>query len=98
MDMDREQITRTLARQREALARFQVRTLSLFGSTARGDARPDSDIDLLVEFEQPIDLFAFAELRQELESILERKVDLVPKKALRPRLREPILSEAVRVA
>jgi len=96
--MNREQIAQRLATHREALQRFRVRSLSLFGSTARGDARPDSDIDLLVEFEQPIDLFAFTELQQALESILGRKVDLVPKNALRPRLQEPILSEAVRVA
>ncbi len=53
-----------------------VRSLELFGSLARGDARPASDVDLLVEF-QPVGLFQFFRVQRRLEAILGRRVDLV---------------------
>jgi hypothetical protein len=72
--------------------RFGVRSLGVFGSWARGDARPDSDVDLLVEFE--VTTFRrYMGLRFHLEDLLGRRVDLVTRPALRPRLREQILSE-----
>jgi predicted nucleotidyltransferase len=72
--------------------------LSVFGSSARDEARDDSDIDLLVEFGRPIGLLEFSRLRRELEAVLGRHVDLVTTAALRPQLRESILKEAVRAA
>ncbi|MEP0846278.1 MAG: nucleotidyltransferase family protein [Phycisphaerae bacterium] len=73
-----------------------VRELAVFGSTARGVARLDSDIDLLVEFEPTarVGFLALAQLAEELERLLGRKVDLVPKDGLKPRIREAILREA----
>ena len=58
--------------------RFGVRSLSIFGSVARGDERPDSDLDLLVEFEpaRRVGLFTLARLESELSSLFGRKVDL----------------------
>jgi uncharacterized protein len=75
--------------------RYQVRELSLFGSALRPDFRPDSDIDLLVEFNPGVSvgLLQFGGLQVELESILKRKVDLVSKRGLRPLVRESILRQ-----
>jgi predicted nucleotidyltransferase len=66
--------------------RYQVRELSLFGSAARGEMRPDSDIDLLVEFlpEAEVDLVDHAGLMLDLARLLGRKVDLVSKNGLKP--------------
>ncbi|HWR51140.1 MAG TPA: nucleotidyltransferase family protein [Bryobacteraceae bacterium] len=73
-----------------------MRELSLFGSAARGEMRPDSDIDLLVEFlpGTEIDLVDYAGLMLDLSGLLGRKVDLVSKKGLRPLIRESVLEEA----
>ena len=80
----------------ELCVHFQVAELSLFGSAARGEMRPDSDIDLLVEF-QPghhIGLFEFADFEAQLSKILGRKVDLVSKRGLKHRVRPGVLQEA----
>jgi uncharacterized protein len=70
----------------------------LFGSVARDEARVDNDVDLLVEFKQPIGLFEFIELRQGLESILGCKVDLGTKRSLKLDLKSQVYQEAIRVA
>jgi predicted nucleotidyltransferase len=77
-------------------SRYHVRELSLFGSAARGEARPDSDVDLLVVFEEGarVGLLALAALQRELSDLLGRRVDLVPKDGLKPALREEVLSQA----
>ena len=76
-------------------SRWMIRELSLFGSALRPDFRPDSDIDLLVEFNPGVSvgLLQFGGLQVELESILKRKVDLVSKRGLRPLVRESILRQ-----
>ena len=76
--------------------RYQVRELSLFGSAARGEMRPDSDIDLLVEFlpNAEVGLVEHAGLMLDLAQLLGRKVDLVSKNGLKPRIRSSVLSEA----
>lgn len=80
------------------LQEHAVRSLWVFGSAARGELRPESDIDLLVEFDRPVSLFEFARLRRRLQDLLGRPVDLVTREALKPQLRERILQEAVRAA
>ena len=77
--------------------RFQVERLAVFGSAARGELRPDSDVDLLVEFrpEAEIGFIEYAGLMLALSELLGRKVDLVSKPALKPLLRDAILSEAL---
>ena len=77
-------------------ARYHVAELSVFGSTARGNAGPDSDIDLLVVFQPDaaVGLIAFNRLRRELEAALGRRVDLVPKDGLKPIIRDEVLSDA----
>ena len=87
-----------LANQREALQGFKVRSLSVFGSVARGEAGRGSDVDLLVEFSEPVGLFEFARLKRFLEQVLETRVDLVTPAALRASMRESVLREAVRAA
>ena len=82
----------------EALAslcrRYRIRRLSLFGSTLRGAARPDSDIDLLVEFEPGRSLLDHAALVLDLEELLGRKADVVTEGGLYWLLRRRILKEA----
>jgi hypothetical protein len=75
---------------------YRVRELSLFGSAARGEMRGDSDIDLLVEFlpHANIGLVEHAGLMLDLTRLLGRKVDLVSKNGLKPRIRESILADA----
>ncbi len=77
-------------------SRYKVAELSVFGSTARGDAGVDGDIDLLVTFQPDaaIGLIAFNRLRRELEEGLGRRVDLVPKDGLKPLIRDEVLSQA----
>lgn len=76
--------------------RYQVRELSVFGSAARGKLRPDSDIDLLVEFQPDahIGLLDYAGLMNELSEVLGRKADLVSKQGLKPLIREDVLAES----
>jgi predicted nucleotidyltransferase len=76
--------------------RHRVRELALFGSAARGEARPDSDIDVLVEFlpRAEIGLLDYAGLMLELSNLLGRKVDLVSKSGLKPSIRASVLKEA----
>ena len=76
--------------------RYHVRELSVFGSAARGEMRPDSDIDLLVEFipGAKVDLVDYAGLMLDLSGLFGRKVDLVSKKGLKPLIRASVLSEA----
>ena len=78
--------------------RFGVRHLSLFGSTVRDEAREKSDIDVLVEFDDPATSDRYFGLQFYLENLLGCPVDLVTDKALRPELRPHIEKEAVRVA
>ncbi len=74
-----------------------MKSLSLFGSGARNQIKPDSDIDFLVEFDSPVGLFGLFKVQHYLEDILERSVDLGTLKALREHLREPVLEKAIRV-
>ena len=76
-------------------ARYHVREVSLFGSLARQNATPSSDIDLLVEFEKGADLFDLVGLSLFLEDELGRPVDVVPKGAIRDELRREILEQAL---
>jgi uncharacterized protein len=76
--------------------RFGVRELSVFGSAARNELRPDSDLDLLVEF-QPgarIGIFKFGALTRELQTLAGRPIDLVTKTGLKPWIRDRVLLEA----
>jgi predicted nucleotidyltransferase len=79
----------------ELQSRYRVKKIGLFGSFARGEQKPNSDVDILVEFSQPIGLFKFLELEEYLETLLGLKVDLVSQKALKPRIGQHILKEVI---
>ena len=94
MPLGREQILQALAENRETIRGFGVRGLALFGSSVRDEALPSSDLDFLVEFDkQSFD--AYMDLKAFLEELFGRPVDLVIADALKPRLRDPVLREAV---
>ena len=93
-----EQVAERLAAHLDELRSLGVRSLALFGSLARGEARPDSDVDLLVEFTEVPGFFGYVGLRDRLAEILGRPVDLVMPSGLKPRIRERVLREARRVA
>lgn len=67
----------------------------VFGSVARGEAGPDSDVDFLVDLESGRSLLDLTKLLVDLEHLLNRRVDVVTEKGLRPHVKEPILREAV---
>jgi uncharacterized protein len=96
--MHRQQAIDILVSNSKRIKTFGVRSISVFGSVARDDAADHSDIDLLVEFDKPIGLFAFCHLRRFLVEILGCSVDLVTPDALKQQLKDRILREAVRVA
>jgi predicted nucleotidyltransferase len=97
--MNREDVRQTL---REHLAeltqKYGVYSLSLFGSVARDEAGPASDVDLLVEFDRPVGYFGLLALQDYLESLLGCNVDLGTPGSLKPQIREHVLGECVRVA
>jgi predicted nucleotidyltransferase len=96
--VSRQEVLSTLRAQQAVLhARFGVTSLALFGSVARDEAGQDSDVDLLVEFDRPVGLFRFMELQSHLEDLLRCGVDLGTPQSLKPRIRDRVLAEAVRV-
>jgi predicted nucleotidyltransferase len=77
--------------------RFKVKNIGVFGSYVRGEQNRRSDVDLLVEFEEPVGLFEFMDLEMYLSDLLGVKVDLVSKKALKPHIGKRILEEVIMV-
>jgi len=77
--------------------RYKVKTIGVFGSYVRGEAKEKSDLDVLVEFSEPISLLKFVELENFLSDSIGVKVDLVMKNALKPRMGKHILEEVVAV-
>lgn len=76
----------------ELFGRFPIKSLAVFGSFARGDQTPDSDIDLLVEFDQPVGI-EFIDLADRLEALLNRRVDLVSRRGIKPKYLDRIKPE-----
>jgi hypothetical protein len=81
----------------ELQRRYSISSLAVFGSYVRGRPRKRSDLDILVEFNTAPTFFQFVELEDHLSQLLGIHVDLVMKKALRPRIGERILAEMVRI-
>jgi len=79
----------------EIKKKFKVKSIGIFGSYIRGESNKRRDVDILVEFSEPIGLFVFLDLEEYLQSIFGLKVDLVSKKALKPKIGEYILNEVV---
>jgi predicted nucleotidyltransferase len=88
-----------LAEKREDILRiaaeYGAHNVRIFGSVARHEARPDSDFDFLVDFEPNVSLLDHAGLLLALEALLGRKVDVVPARGLRERLRDDVFREAI---
>lgn len=96
--MNRDTLLKLLAEHKPVLAdRFGVRRLALFGSRARGTARADSDVDVLVAFDGPATSKRFFGVQFYLEDMLHRPVDLVTETALRERLRPFVERDAIHV-
>lgn len=94
--ISRHEIVGLLEKNRDSIKRFGVKELGIFGSTARGDNREDSDVDVLVEFERET-FDTYMGLLFYLEDLFGRKVDLVIKDAIKERIKERILRETVYV-
>jgi predicted nucleotidyltransferase len=96
--MELERISVLLAEQRDALDHLDVKSLSVFGSVARGESGAESDVDILVEFHGKATFDRYMECKFLLQDLLKARVDLVTTKALRPEMRPTVEKEAVRVA
>ena len=94
--MKRAEVLQALADHRDELAQMGVASLAVFGSVARDEAGPQSDVDLLIEFNRPVGFFQFFDVQQRLEKILGAKVDLGMPGGLKSRMRDRVLREAVR--
>lgn len=83
--IDKENIVKTLRDKRIEFAfKYHLKSIGIFGSFTRDDFKDDSDIDILVEFDQPVGI-EFIDLANELEELLNMKVDLVSKKGIKPK-------------
>ena len=96
--MKREDVVNQLKAHLNQLAEFKIKSLAIFGSVVRGEARPDSDVDFLVEFNGPTTFDQYMGLKLFLEDLLGRPVDLVTRKGVRPELAPYVDQEARRVA
>ncbi len=79
----------------DLISLYKLRSIGLFGSFARNQQHPSSDVDLLVDFQDGADLFDLIGLSQFLEERLQRPVDVVPRRALRQELRDAVLEEVI---
>ncbi len=96
--MTRDELIKALGEHRAELDSLGVKSLALFGSMARGEAGPQSDVDLLVEFDDLPTFDRYMGLKFLLEDMLDRRVDLVLREDLKPRLRATVERGAMRVA
>lgn len=96
--MTRDKCIDLFSRNRQSWSeRFRVRDIGIFGSVARNEDRPESDLDVLVGFDGPANFANFMDLKLEMEDLTGRRVDLVTQKGLRPEIRDRILGEVIHV-
>ena len=95
--MNREEALNTLRRSEGALRARVVAHAALFGSMARGDDRPDSDVDILVEFDPDAHatVFDYVGVKEYIASLFLQPVDVIDREALKPHLRRPSARDAV---
>ena len=91
--MTKEDIKRVLLKNQNILKKYKVNKIGIFGSFATGRTKKKSDVDLLVEFDDMIDLFDFVHLNEEIQQILKSKVDLVTPDTIKPYIKPKILKE-----
>lgn len=98
MSKNLKQITDRLGKQLPNLKQnFFVGKIGVFGSFVHGDNNQKSDVDILIDLSKPISMFHFLDLEEKLSNIIGKKVDLVTTKALKPIIKDEILSEVVYV-
>ncbi len=95
--MRRDEALRLLAERRAELDQMGVTSLALFGSVARDEAGPDSDVDVIIDVRRPFDLFDLAAVHLRLEEILGCRVDVATEGGMRPRYRERIEEDLIHV-
>jgi predicted nucleotidyltransferase len=95
--MESKKALSLLREHRPDLTQIGVKSLAVFGSVARGEARPDSDVDILVEFEGRATFDRFMDTRYYLEELLGCKVDLVMPGDIKPRLKHYIMQDLIYV-
>lgn len=96
--MRRDELLKLLAEHRAEIRSLGARSLAIFGSFARDEARADSDVDILVEFDAPPTFNRFMDLKFYLEELSGRRVDLGTPDSIKPRVKQRILQEAIHVA
>ncbi len=97
-DALRDSILEILEINQDDLKSYGVTSIALFGSVARGEAGPRSDVDLLVDVDDEVTLFGLSRIKHHLEDLLGMPVDLVTSDALRPKVRDTIMAEAIHAA
>lgn len=95
--LTKEIILQTLKNQENFFAKYDIKTLALFGSTARNEATENSDLDFLVEFNHSTTLDSYMNLKFYLEELFNKSVDLVTLKSIKPVIKNSVLAEAVYV-
>lgn len=93
-----EKVLSALKNNKDIWDKYNLKTLALFGSTARNEARENSDLDFLVEFKTPPTFDNYMDLKFYLEKLFNKSVDLVIKEDLKPIIREKIIKEAVYIS
>lgn len=82
-----------ISNRKRIYSKYHVKEIGIFGSYVRGEQKEDSDVDILVEFEEPVSLLRLVNFENFLQDLTGVKVDVIPKKNIRPELREIILNE-----
>ena len=89
--MKRDEVLRILKEQkRDLLEKYPIESLFVFGSVARDEAQADSDVNVLVEFSQPVGLFQFIDLKLRLEALLGCRVDLGTPRSIKPLMKSDV--------
>jgi len=92
---DNEVINKLKEHKNDLFKKYNIKSMGVFGSYARGEESSDSDVDILVEYSITPDFFKFLDLEDELSEIFNKKIDLVTKPALKPLIKNKILKETL---
>ena len=96
--LDKNKVLKVIKAQENLFNKYHIKTLALFGSTARNEATENSDLDFLVEFNTSPTFDNYMDLKFYLEELFNKPIDLVIKQDLKPIIREEVMKEAVYVS